>query len=92
MRKNVLFALHRLLEAGAVSNKNGDARTYTEEAQPIPFADLIKRIGEQTGMRGKKVYLPIRAALTGRLHGPELDRIFALLSPTSLRKRVAKAL
>ena len=43
-------------------------------------------------MRGKKLYLPIRAAVTGRLHGPELDRIFALLGPTSLRKRVEKAL
>ena len=43
-------------------------------------------------MRGKKLYLPIRAAVTGRLHGPELDRIFALLSPTSLRNRVEKAL
>ena len=43
-------------------------------------------------MRGKKLYLPIRAAVTGRLHGTELDRIFTLLSPTSLRKRVEKAL
>ncbi len=59
---------------------------------PASFAALIKRIGEQTGLRGKKLYLPIRAALTGRLHGPELDRIFALLGPTSLRKRVETAL
>ncbi len=59
---------------------------------PAPFSVLVKRIGEQTGMQGKKLYLPIRAAVTGRLHGPELDRIFVLLSPTSLRKRVEKAL
>jgi nondiscriminating glutamyl-tRNA synthetase len=57
-----------------------------------PFAALMKRIGERTGMRGKKLYLPIRAAVTGRLHGTELDRIFTLLSPASLRKRVDKAI
>ena len=32
------------------------------------------------------------AAVTGRLHGPELDRIFALLGPVSLLRRVEKAL
>ncbi len=61
-------------------------------ALPAPFADMIKRIGKETGLKGKKLYLPIRAALTGRLHGPEMDRIFALLSPSSLRQRVEQAL
>ncbi len=74
--KRVLAALQGLLDGGIST----------------PFADLIKRIGEQTGLRGKKLYLPIRAALTGRLHGPEMDRIFALLSPASLHTRVEKAL
>ena len=79
--------------AGATQGRDASTGDPRGEAElPAPFAVLIKRIGEQTGLRGKKLYLPIRAAVTGRLHGPELDRIFALLSPTSLRKRIEKAL
>jgi nondiscriminating glutamyl-tRNA synthetase len=91
--KAVLSELHGLLDG------EGDPGSTTAAGVPAyggsnaePFAALIKRIGEKTGMRGKKLYLPIRAAVTGRLHGTELDRIFTLLSPTSLRKRVEKAL
>ena len=78
---------------GTIQGKDISARVPAVDAElPAPFAVLIKRIGEQTGLRGKKLYLPIRAAVTGRLHGPELDRIFTLLSPTSLRQRVEQAL
>jgi glutamyl/glutaminyl-tRNA synthetase len=91
--KQVLSALRRLLDAAGDPEEGAAASIpANREGIPEPFAVLIKRIGEQTGMRGKKLYLPIRAAVTGRLHGPEMDRIFALLSPTSLRKRVDKAL
>jgi nondiscriminating glutamyl-tRNA synthetase len=103
--KQVLSALRGLLESEAVPGAvaadvagaiQGRASTVGFPAVEVellaPFAVLIKRIGEQTGLRGKKLYLPIRAAVTGRLHGPELDQIFALLSSTSLRKRTEQAL
>ena len=97
--KRVLVALQGLLDGGAVLGAGAALRKDTTAGvpadgveMPASFAALIKRIGEQTGLRGKKLYLPIRAAVTGRLHGPELDRIFALLGPTSLRKRVETAL
>jgi len=91
--KAVLSELYGVLDRGgdpgetAAPGVPADAAGISE-----PFAALMKRISERTGMRGKKLYLPIRAAVTGRLHGTELDRIFALLSPASLRKRVEKAL
>lgn len=91
--KQVLTELRELLDG------RGDPEEAVAAGVPAdraglsePFAALLERIGERTGMRGKKLYLPIRAAVTGRLHGMELDRIFTLLSPTSLRKRVEKAL
>lgn len=97
--KQVITALRGLIEGGAIPGggvipvKDTPAVVPANgKGTPVTFADLIKRIGEQTGLRGKKLYLPIRAALTGRLHGPELDRIFSLLSPDSLHKRVEKAL
>jgi nondiscriminating glutamyl-tRNA synthetase len=91
--KQVLSELRGLLDGGGDPGEAVAAGVPLDRARlSEPFAALIKRIGERTGMRGKKLYLPIRAAVTGRLHGAELDRIFTLLSPTSLRKRVEKAL
>jgi nondiscriminating glutamyl-tRNA synthetase len=97
--KRVLAALKTFLDEVAVPDRGAillnDAATVAPADRagwPEPFAHLIKRIGEQTGFRGKRLYLPIRAAVTGRLHGPEMDRIFALLSPSQLRKRVEGAL
>jgi nondiscriminating glutamyl-tRNA synthetase len=91
--KQVLSALRGLLIAGVDPREDRAAvATADRTGIPEPFAILMKRIGEETGMRGKKLYLPIRAAVTGRLHGPELDRIFALLSPTSLRQRIEQAI
>jgi nondiscriminating glutamyl-tRNA synthetase len=90
--KKVLAALGGHLDAGGAPGKDEADSVAIGAGLPLSFAELIKQIGEQAGFRGKKLYLPIRAALTGRLHGPEMDRIFALLSPTILRKRVEKAL
>ena len=32
-----------------------------------------------SGQKGKKLFQPLRAALTGRVHGPDLDRTVALV-------------
>ena len=98
--KRVLVALGEMLDARVVSGGVTVPGSVAPDGvavgagRPlsIVFAVLIKQIGERTGLKGKKLYLPIRAALTGRLHGPELDRIFALLSPSSLRTRIDQAL
>jgi glutamyl-tRNA synthetase len=41
-----------------------------------------------TGARGKSLFMPLRLALTGREHGPEL----ALLLPLIGRERAARRL
>jgi nondiscriminating glutamyl-tRNA synthetase len=67
-------------------------RGQLEKESLLPFTSIIRQISEETGSRGKMLYLPIRAALTGRMHGPELDRLFPLLDRASLLRRVEKAL
>ena len=54
--------------------------------QPL-FDDLKRR----TGAKGKALFMPMRAALTGELHGPELARILALLPPELARRRLEDA-
>ncbi len=46
---------------------------------PEVYAAAIQYTKEKTGVRGKSLFMPLRAALTGRIHGPELDKVFALI-------------
>jgi nondiscriminating glutamyl-tRNA synthetase len=39
----------------------------------------LQRVGSRLGIKGRELFQPVRVALTGRLHGPELPRIAALI-------------
>jgi glutamyl-tRNA synthetase len=41
-----------------------------------------------TGTRGAAFFMPLRAALTGRLHGPELAPLLAAMPPERVRSRL----
>jgi glutamyl-tRNA synthetase len=41
-----------------------------------------------TGVRGAAFFMPLRAALTGRLHGPELAPLLAAMPPERVRSRL----
>lgn len=48
---------------------------------------FIAHIKEKTGADGNDLYMPIRIALTGVLHGPDLDKILKLVGPVQARVR-----
>ncbi|MFQ5628237.1 MAG: glutamate--tRNA ligase [bacterium] len=39
------------------------------------FRKMMKVVGKETGVMGKDLWMPIRVALTGQLHGPELPKV-----------------
>ena len=39
----------------------------------------IKAVQKQTGQKGKNLFMPIRVAVTGEQHGPELPKAIELL-------------
>ncbi|MEI6557915.1 MAG: glutamate--tRNA ligase [Rhodospirillaceae bacterium] len=43
------------------------------------WAAWVERIKAETGARGKALFLPLRLALTGREHGPELKNLLPLI-------------
>ncbi len=43
-------------------------------------------------LSGKKLFMPVRVALTGELHGPELAHIANLLGPEEMQQRIGHAL
>jgi len=66
---------------------------YLVSAQGPPkdfYTGAIKYAKEKTGVKGKELFMPIRAALTGVVHGPELDRVFAVLGKESAAKRLQR--
>lgn len=49
---------------------------------------IMKRIQKKTGIKGKNLYMPVRASLTGNLHGPELSDIMYVLGKDNILKRI----
>lgn len=52
---------------------------------------VAKRISQRTGRKGPSLYMPLRAAITGRTHGPELATLFALMSTAQIGDRFEAA-
>ena len=79
-----------------------DSRTAIAAAGPAFFAQalaayaeygavyrpLVEDLKRRTGAKGKDLFMPLRAALTGETHGPELARVLALLPPEVARRRL----
>ena len=53
---------------------------------------LIKETGKEAGQKGKQLFMPLRVALTGKLHGPELHNIIPVLGREKTISRLEKAL
>jgi glutamyl/glutaminyl-tRNA synthetase len=49
---------------------------------------LTLQLKKQTGRKGPDLFMPLRVALTGRAHGPELALLLKLISPDTVRRRL----
>jgi glutamyl-tRNA synthetase len=49
---------------------------------------LTKILKERTGRKGAELFMPLRVALTGQAHGPELAPLLMLISPQTVRQRL----
>jgi glutamyl/glutaminyl-tRNA synthetase len=58
------------------------------EITPDSFKHLIKEIQIESKIKGKELFQPIRIALTGKEHGPELGIIAYVLGKEELLKRL----
>lgn len=59
--------------------------------QPEEVKAAIKSVMKETKLKGKFVFMPIRVALTGQMHGPDLNNIVALLGQEECLSRLAGA-
>lgn len=54
----------------------------------VAFKAWSQAISNKTGLKGKALFLPLRLALTGQMHGPDLVAICDLLGVDKMKKRI----
>lgn len=59
-----------------------------EPWQESTFRDWTKAVSAATGAKGKALYMPLRLALTGREHGPELQDLLPIIGLERARARL----
>jgi glutamyl-tRNA synthetase len=64
---------------GEWASASGDFRAWT------------RAVGAATGQKGAALFMPLRAALTGSTHGPELAPLTALMGPARVAARLSAA-
>ena len=61
------------------------AEPWTQET----FGTWIADVKEKTGRKGKQLFMPIRKALTGMEHGPEMDKLLPLIGEAEAKARLS---
>lgn len=59
-----------------------------EEFKADRIQAAMKAVQKSTGHKGKKLFMPIRAAVTGQTHGPDLPKTIELLGKDKVQKRL----
>ncbi|HVN46272.1 MAG TPA: glutamate--tRNA ligase [Steroidobacteraceae bacterium] len=54
------------------------------------LAGIAAAVRAATGRKGRELYMPLRLALTGRSHGPELAPLLKVMPPGKARERLAR--
>jgi glutamyl-tRNA synthetase len=59
------------------------------QASQGDYKQLIKQLKQTSGAKGKKLFMPLRAALTGAIHGPELANLLSLMGTERAKMRLS---
>ena len=63
------------------------AEPWTEET----WSEWTGKLKEATGRKGKELFMPLRQALTGMSHGPEMPLMMTLIGPDKVKNRLSKS-
>lgn len=91
---------------GSVPDRTPEARDAIRTAGPAFFeaavaaaatrrqslAGVREAVQHATGLKGRRLFMPLRAALTGRCDGPELGELAALMGDDAVYARLQAAL
>ncbi len=57
-------------------------------AEAADFNSFSSAVKQRTDRKGKQLFMPLRTALTGEQGGPEMARLFELMTPERMRSRL----
>jgi glutamyl-tRNA synthetase len=57
----------------------------------VDFKQAVREIGQASAKKGPALFMPLRAALTGETHGPELAPLLALIPAAEVQRRLQYA-
>ena len=80
-----------VLEGESVPTVLKALKTKLEQLEDFEAAAIkkeIKSIQKETGIKGKNLFMPIRVAVSGQTHGPELPNTIELLGKEKVSKRI----
>ncbi len=73
-------------------------KSFCEKLQGLDVVDapsvkaILKSITKELKLGGKKVFMPLRVVVTGKMHGPDLDKIIALIGRDKILNRITSTL
>ncbi|GIP19498.1 glutamate--tRNA ligase [Paenibacillus montaniterrae] len=70
--------------AAFLAELQADAAEFTVDG----IKTMIKAVQKATGCKGKSLFMPIRAAITGQTHGPDLNQSLVLLGKEKVIARL----
>jgi nondiscriminating glutamyl-tRNA synthetase len=76
----------RVIEAAGPEFFAAAADAYGQSNSDLKM--LTRILKESTGRKGADLYMPLRVALTGQAHGPELAPLLKLIPPDLARRRL----
>jgi glutamyl-tRNA synthetase len=81
----------------ALPGFSDEDRAYLGEAVRVlawgddPWGALTAALKETTGRKGRALFLPLRQALTGMDHGPDMGELLPLIGEAEARARLERA-
>ena len=63
-----------------------------EDWNPEIFKEIMKAAGKESGVKGKNLWMPVRAALTGETHGPDMGLIAEALGVEKIKALMEETL
>ncbi len=82
----------RQAEVPAVLGRMRDKLKAASGVDEESVKKMLKELGRELGLGGKKVFMPLRVAITGQVHGPDLHRIIPILGAERTARRLERAL
>ena len=80
-----------LAEADSIANLRLLQTVLPELTGPTEIKSFLKQFIKNNNLAAKSVYMPIRVALTGKMHGPDLPYLLSFLGREEVLHRIEQA-